>query len=162
MNLGSWIEVLITVFYLQVAGYLVIELIDLKFVRANSVRGIFLSLMQILLPQIEPLTEQQTMSICTLQQTSHAAEENLSSAMESLQQTLADTLSAGSFGSSSNVANYMTQMAVAMSELAALETFVLEVCLVAKLGAGSFFCTVLCTLTVGILCFTRTSSRACF
>ncbi|XP_024379754.1 transcription factor TGA6 isoform X2 [Physcomitrium patens] len=83
-------------------------------------------LLKILLPQIEPLTEQQTMSICTLQQTSHAAEENLSSAMESLQQTLADTLSAGSFGSSSNVANYMTQMAVAMSELAALETFVLE------------------------------------
>jgi transcription factor TGA len=81
-------------------------------------------LLKILIPQIEPLTEQQLLNICNLQQSSQQAEDALSQGMESLQQSLADTLSAGSLGSSPNVANYMGQMAMAMGKLGTLETFV--------------------------------------
>ena len=50
--------------------------------------------------------------------------------MEALQQSLAETLSSGSLGSSSssgNVANYMGQMAMAMGKLGTLEGFIRQV-----------------------------------
>ncbi|BBN02164.1 transcription factor TGA [Marchantia polymorpha subsp. ruderalis] len=81
-------------------------------------------LLKILIPQIEPLTEQQLLGICNLQQSSQQAEDALSQGMEALQQSLADTLAAGSLGSSPNVANYMGQMAMAMGKLGTLESFV--------------------------------------
>lgn len=80
-------------------------------------------LLKILSPQLEPLTEQQVVAVCNLQQSSQQAEDALSQGMEALQQNLADTLSAGSLGSS-NVANYMGQMAMAMGKLGTLENFV--------------------------------------
>jgi transcription factor TGA len=91
-------------------------------------RGTFsLYLLQIIIPQVEPLTEQQLMAICNLQQSSQQAEDALSQGMESLQQSLADTLSAGNMSASSNVANYMGQMAMAMGKLGTLESFVRQV-----------------------------------
>lgn len=81
---------------------------------------------QILIPQIEPLTEQQVVGICNLQQSSQQAEDALSQGMEALQQSLADTLATGSLGSP-NVANYMGQMAMAMGKLSTLESFVRQV-----------------------------------
>ena len=84
--------------------------------------------MQILIPQLEPLTEQQLLAVCNLQQSSQQAEEALSQGMEALQQNLADTLaSPGTAGSSSNVASYMAQMAMAMGKLGTLENFVRQV-----------------------------------
>ena len=81
-----------------------------------------------MIPQLEPLTEQQLLSVCNLQQSSQQAEEALSQGMEALQQNLADTLAApGSLGSSSNVASYMGQMAMAMGKLGTLENFVRQV-----------------------------------
>eukprot|EP00250_Pteridium_aquilinum_P016300 c23035_g1_i1 orf=445-1818(+) len=80
-------------------------------------------LLKILSPQLEPLTEQQLLQVCNLQQSSQQAEDALSQGMEALQQNLADTLAAGSLGSS-NVANYMGQMAMAMGKLGTLENFV--------------------------------------
>jgi len=82
----------------------------------DGIRGLSLVWRQVLIPQIEPLTEQQLMGICNLQQSSQQAEDALSQGMEALQQSLADTLSAGSLGAASNVANYMGQMAMAMGE----------------------------------------------
>ncbi|RWV80446.1 hypothetical protein GW17_00058285 [Ensete ventricosum] len=79
--------------------------------------------------QLEPLTEQQMMGICNLQQSSQQAEDALSQGMEALQQSLAETL-AGSLapaGSSGNVANYMGQMAMAMGKLGTLENFLRQV-----------------------------------
>jgi transcription factor TGA len=66
------------------------------------------------------------MGINSLQQTSQQAEDALSQGMESLQQSLADTLSSGTLGSSSsdNVASYMGQMAMAMGQLGTLEGFI--------------------------------------
>ncbi|KAL7091052.1 hypothetical protein ACP275_12G081200 [Erythranthe tilingii] len=81
--------------------------------------------LKILGNQIEPLTEQQVMGICNLQQSSQQAEDALSQGMEALQQSLVDTLSSNSLGprSSGNVAEYMGHMAIAMSKLATLENF---------------------------------------
>eukprot|EP00243_Klebsormidium_subtile_P005911 TRINITY_DN243_c0_g1_i1.p1 TRINITY_DN243_c0_g1~~TRINITY_DN243_c0_g1_i1.p1 ORF type:complete len:364 (+),score=66.98 TRINITY_DN243_c0_g1_i1:684-1775(+) len=81
-------------------------------------------MLKILIPQIEPLTESQLLSVCNLQQQSQQAEDALSQGMEALQQSLADTLSTGSISTVPNMANYMGQMAIAMGKLGALETFV--------------------------------------
>ncbi|XP_012082055.1 transcription factor TGA2.3 isoform X2 [Jatropha curcas] len=82
-------------------------------------------LLKILGNHLEPLTDQQLMGICNLQQSSQQAEDALSQGMEALQQTLVDTLSSTSLGpaGSGNVADYMGQMAIAMGKLATLENF---------------------------------------
>ncbi|KAJ7982368.1 Transcription factor like [Quillaja saponaria] len=84
-------------------------------------------LLKLLGNQLEPLTEQQLRGITNLQQSSQQAEDALSQGMEALQQSLAETLSGGSLGtsgSSGNVANYMGQMAMAMGKLGTLEGFI--------------------------------------
>ncbi|XP_061981367.1 transcription factor TGA2-like isoform X3 [Populus nigra] len=84
-------------------------------------------LLKLLMNQLEPLTEQQLVGIGNLQQSSQQAEDALSQGMEALQQSLSETLSSGSLGSSGpsgNVANYMGQMAMAMGKLGTLEGFI--------------------------------------
>ncbi|XP_009621407.1 transcription factor TGA2.3-like [Nicotiana tomentosiformis] len=85
-------------------------------------------LLKILGNHLEPLTEQQLMGICNLQQSSQQAEDALSQGMEALQQSLVDTLSSASLGptGSGNVADYMGQMAIAMGKLATLENFLYQ------------------------------------
>ncbi|KAH8512567.1 hypothetical protein H0E87_006018 [Populus deltoides] len=88
-------------------------------------------LLKLLMNQLEPLTEQQLVGIGNLQQSSQQAEDALSQGMEALQQSLSETLSSGSLGSSGpsgNVANYMGQMAMAMGKLGTLEGFIRQVC----------------------------------
>ncbi|XP_020110782.1 transcription factor TGA2.3-like isoform X2 [Ananas comosus] len=83
-------------------------------------------LLKILASHLEPLTDQQLMGICNLQQSSQQAEDALSQGMEALQQSLAETLASASLGpcpGSDNVANYMGQMAIAMGKLGTLENF---------------------------------------
>ena len=84
---------------------------------------------QLLVNQLEPLTEQQLMGLSNLQQSSHQAEDALSQGMEALQQSLAETLagSLGPSGSAGNVANYMGQMAMAMGKLGTIENFLRQV-----------------------------------
>lgn len=87
--------------------------------------------MQLLITQLEPLTEQQLLAIGNLQQSSQQAEDALSQGMEALQQSLAETI-AGSLATSNpssgaNVANYMGQMAMAMGKLGTLEGFIRQV-----------------------------------
>jgi hypothetical protein len=89
-----------------------------------------LPMVQLLVNQLEPLTEQQLVGIYNLQQSSQQAEDALSQGMEALQQSLAETLANGSpspSGSSGNVANYMGQMAMAMGKLGTLEGFLRQV-----------------------------------
>ncbi|RZC84053.1 hypothetical protein C5167_046837 [Papaver somniferum] len=78
----------------------------------------------IVLPQVDPLTEQQLMGICGLQQSSQQAEEALSQGLEQLHQSLAETIAGNSLNESANVGNYMGQMAVALGKLSNLEGFV--------------------------------------
>ncbi|XP_020584767.1 transcription factor TGA2.2-like [Phalaenopsis equestris] len=83
-------------------------------------------LLKMLVGQLEPLTDQQLIGICNLQQSSQQAEDALSQGMEALQQSLTDTLSPASFSAnpcSDNVANYMNQMAIAMGKLGTIENF---------------------------------------
>ncbi|PVH48222.1 hypothetical protein PAHAL_4G282400 [Panicum hallii] len=84
-------------------------------------------LLKVLARHVEPLTEQQLVGICSLQQSSQQAEDALSQGMEALQQALADTLAAAAAGAGAggaeSVTNYMGQMAVAMGKLATVENF---------------------------------------
>ncbi|KAJ4959983.1 hypothetical protein NE237_019893 [Protea cynaroides] len=82
-------------------------------------------LLKILGGHLEPLTDQQLMGICNLQQSCQQAEDALSQGMEALQQSLAETLSFSSLNPSGNgnVAHYMGQMALAMGKLGMLENF---------------------------------------
>nr|GMD35118.1 transcription factor TGA2.3-like [Ipomoea batatas] len=82
-------------------------------------------LLKILGNHLEPLTEQQLVGICNLQQSSQQAEDALSQGMEALQQLLVETLSSTSLGpnGSGNVTDYMGQMAIAMGKLATIENF---------------------------------------
>ncbi|XP_024006319.1 transcription factor PERIANTHIA [Eutrema salsugineum] len=82
-------------------------------------------LLKILGNHVDPLTDQQLIGICNLQQSSQQAEDALSQGMEALQQSLLETLSSASMGpnSSANVADYMGHMAMAMGKLGTLENF---------------------------------------
>lgn len=84
---------------------------------------------QIVKDHLEPLTEQQLMGICNLQQSSLQAEDALSQGMDALQQSLVETLSSTSIGptGTGNVADYMGQMAIAMGKLAMVENFLHQV-----------------------------------
>jgi hypothetical protein len=90
-----------------------------------SLKNFFMWL-QTLLPQLDPLTEQQLVSICNLQQSSQQAEEALSQGLEQLHQSLADTMAGGSLIDDANM-SFMGQMAVALGKLANLEGFVIQV-----------------------------------
>lgn len=93
------------------------------------IRPLLCGTSQLLVNHLEPLTEQQLVGICNLQQSSQQAEDALSQGMEALQQSLAETLAGalGPAGSSGNVANYMGQMAMAMGKLGTLENFLRQV-----------------------------------
>eukprot|EP00249_Psilotum_nudum_P010575 c22624_g1_i1 orf=1420-2454(+) len=83
--------------------------------------------LKILAPQVEPLTEQQLLGICNLQQSSQQAEDALSQGMDNLQQLLAETLFSGSLGApgpSGNAVSYMGQIAMAMDKLSTFESLV--------------------------------------
>uniref|UniRef100_K3ZIL9 DOG1 domain-containing protein n=1 Tax=Setaria italica TaxID=4555 RepID=K3ZIL9_SETIT len=83
-------------------------------------------LLKTLLPQLDPLTEQQVVGICNLQQSSQQAEEALSQGLEQLHQSLADTMAGGSLIDDANM-NFMGQMALALGKLSNLEGFVIQV-----------------------------------
>ncbi|KAE8674891.1 BZIP transcription factor family protein isoform 3 [Hibiscus syriacus] len=73
---------------------------------------------QMLISQLDPLTEQQVMGIYNLQHSLQQAEEALTQGLEQLQQSLIDTIAGGP------IIDGMQQMAVALGKLANLEGFV--------------------------------------
>ncbi|KAK3183334.1 hypothetical protein Dsin_030620 [Dipteronia sinensis] len=81
-------------------------------------------LIKVIANQIEPLTEQQILGICGLQQSTQETEEALSQGLEALNQSISDTIASDSLSCPPNMANYMGQMAVAMNKLSTLEGFV--------------------------------------
>lgn len=89
-------------------------------------------LLKVLIPQLDPLTEQQLMGMCSLQQSSHQAEEALSQGLHRLHCSLIDTVAGGGGDASLSadtasvdVGNYM--MVVALDKLTNLEGFVRQV-----------------------------------
>ncbi|KAI4371974.1 hypothetical protein MLD38_010262 [Melastoma candidum] len=81
-------------------------------------------LIKVILNHIEPLSEQQILGICGLQQSTQEAEEALSQGLETLNQSLSDTISSDPLSYPTNMANYMGQMAAAMDKLSTLEGFI--------------------------------------
>ncbi|KAM7261580.1 hypothetical protein ACFE04_020657 [Oxalis oulophora] len=77
-------------------------------------------LLKVLLPQLDPLTEQQFMDVCNLKQSCQQAEDALSQGMDKLQQTLAESVAAGRLGEGS----YVPQTGTAMEKLEALVSFI--------------------------------------
>jgi hypothetical protein len=86
-----------------------------------------LIMMQIIVGQIEPLTEQQILGIYGLQQSTQENEDALSQGLEALNQSLSNTIASESLICPPNMANYMGQMTVAMNKLSTLEGFVRQV-----------------------------------
>ncbi|KAF7818973.1 bZIP transcription factor TGA10 [Senna tora] len=84
-------------------------------------------ILKIILNQIEPLTEQQLLGICGLQQSTQEGEDALTAGLETLNHSVTDTITADSLISSPNMANYMGQMAVAVNKLTSLDHFVAQV-----------------------------------
>ncbi|CAK9159325.1 unnamed protein product [Ilex paraguariensis] len=80
-------------------------------------------LIKIVVSQIEPLTEQQLMGICGLQQSTQEAEEALSQGLDALNQSLSLTIASDAMSCPPNMANYMGQMAIAMNKLSTVEGF---------------------------------------
>ncbi|KAJ0961724.1 hypothetical protein J5N97_000043 [Dioscorea zingiberensis] len=81
-------------------------------------------MIKVLLSHVEPLTEQQILGICGLQQSTQESEEALSQGLEALNQSLSNTVASDALSCPSNMANYMGQMAIAMNKLSTLEGFV--------------------------------------
>ncbi|CAN1278227.1 bZIP transcription factor TGA10 [Linum perenne] len=82
-------------------------------------------LIKIVANQIKPLTEQQIMGICGMQQSTHDAEEALSLGIDGLNHSLSETIASDSLSSCEpNIANYMGQMAMAINKLSTFESFV--------------------------------------
>ncbi|XP_009418242.2 bZIP transcription factor TGA10 isoform X1 [Musa acuminata AAA Group] len=81
-------------------------------------------LIKMLSRHIEPLTEQQILGVCGLQQSTQETEEALSQGLEALNLSLSDTITSDALSCLSHMDNYMGQMAVAVNKLATLEGFI--------------------------------------
>ncbi|TYI44226.1 hypothetical protein ES332_A01G222100v1 [Gossypium tomentosum] len=77
------------------------------------------ALLNVVVPQIEPLTDQQHLEVCNLRQSSQQAEDALSQGVEKLQQSLAESVASDLCSG-----NYRAQMVAAIDKLEALENFV--------------------------------------
>ncbi|CAM8936466.1 unnamed protein product [Rhodiola kirilowii] len=79
-------------------------------------------LLKVLITQIEPLSDQQHISISKLRQSSEQAEEALSKGIDRLQQTLSHSIAAKPIGEGC----YLSQVANEMQKLDGLENFVIQ------------------------------------
>lgn len=84
---------------------------------------VWLCWLQVLVPQLDPLTDQQILDVCNLRQSCQQAEDALTQGMEKLQQILADAVAAGQLGEGS----YIPQLATAVEKLEAVVSFVNQV-----------------------------------
>ncbi|KFK25074.1 hypothetical protein AALP_AA8G062800 [Arabis alpina] len=88
-------------------------------------------IIKVIVSQIEPLTEQQIVGICGLQQSTQEAEEALSQGLEALNQSLSDSIVSDSLSPASaqlppHLSNFMSHMSLALNKLSSLEGFVLQ------------------------------------
>ncbi|KAL6620320.1 hypothetical protein ACP70R_035459 [Stipagrostis hirtigluma subsp. patula] len=80
-------------------------------------------IIKMLIPQLDPLTEQQVVGMFNLQQSSEQAEEALLQGLQQLQKSLADAVGAGPLYDGASDANYTALMALALDRLDTLESF---------------------------------------
>jgi transcription factor TGA len=82
---------------------------------------------QMLIPQLDPLTEQQLLGMCNLRQSSEQAEEALVQGLHQLNRSLVDAVGPGPLNDGASVANYTGLMAPALDKLDSLESFYRQV-----------------------------------
>lgn len=85
--------------------------------------GIGVMPLQVLVPQLHPLADQQFVDVCNLRQSCQQAEDALSQGMDKLQQNLAETVAFGHMGDGA----FLPPMAQAVEKLEALVSFVNQV-----------------------------------
>ncbi|KMZ60224.1 putative Transcription factor [Zostera marina] len=83
-------------------------------------------MLKILIPYLDPLTEQQLGDICNLQQSSQQTEEMLSKRLDQLHQSLATTVVGESLSYKEFDRDYMDLMSVAVEKLTDIEQFVIQ------------------------------------
>lgn len=76
---------------------------------------------------VEPLSEQQILGICGLQQSTQETEDALTQGLDALHHSLSETIAANDLTYTPNMTAYMGQMAAAMNKLSTLEAFVHQV-----------------------------------
>ncbi|XP_078170690.1 bZIP transcription factor TGA10-like isoform X2 [Carex rostrata] len=82
-------------------------------------------LIKIVLRHIKPLTEQQIVAICNLQQSVQESEDALNHSLDAVHRSLSETITSDVLTSSAvDMASFMSRMSVAMSKLSSLEAFV--------------------------------------
>ncbi|XP_042464543.1 transcription factor TGA2.1-like isoform X6 [Zingiber officinale] len=85
-------------------------------------------LLKMVVPVVDPLTEQQVIAMYNLQLSSHQAEEALSLGLHQLQRSLAETVACGGGGAAASlsvdVGIYTSFMGIALGQLANLEGFI--------------------------------------
>ena len=96
---------------------------------------------QMLIPQLDPLTEQQLLGMCkcNLQRSSEQTEEALVQGLQQLHQSLADAVGASPLSDGASVANYTALMALALDRLDTLESFYRHVSSYAFMVMQHFF-----------------------
>ncbi|WMV27111.1 hypothetical protein MTR67_020496 [Solanum verrucosum] len=77
-------------------------------------------LINVVMPQLEPLADQQIIKVCNLRHCCQQAEDALTQGMDKLQQTLAQSI----LNMNTGAGNYTSQMVSSMENLEALESFV--------------------------------------
>lgn len=97
------------------------------FTRKNTILNALNCCFQVVMPYIEPLTDQQILEVRNLQQSSQQAEEALSQGLDKLQQSLVESISTQIKVVDS--VNFGAQMGSAMENLQALEGFANQVML---------------------------------
>ncbi|KAG8068498.1 hypothetical protein GUJ93_ZPchr0005g15371 [Zizania palustris] len=80
-------------------------------------------ILKMLIPQLDPLTEQQLLGMCSLQQSSEQTEEALAQGLQQQHQSLADAVGGGPLNDGTDVANYTGLMTLALGRLENLESF---------------------------------------
>ncbi|KAL0325122.1 UNVERIFIED_CONTAM: Transcription factor TGA1 [Sesamum radiatum] len=104
-------------FFLWIGGFRPSELINAS-LSNNKTNRDFVE--QVVMPQLEPLTDEQIASVNNLRHSCVQAEDALSQGMEKLQQTLAQSLTFLAAGAG----NYSSQTAAALEKLESLESFI--------------------------------------
>ncbi|XP_025805153.1 transcription factor TGAL5-like isoform X1 [Panicum hallii] len=80
-------------------------------------------ILKMLIPQLDPLTEQQLLGMCNLQRSSEQTEEALVQGLQQLHQSLADAVGASPLSDGASIGNYTALMALALDRLDTLESF---------------------------------------
>ncbi|KAF3679441.1 Transcription factor TGA7 [Capsicum annuum] len=112
-------------FFLWIGGFKPSELINvvpgaILLLFKTTLPSLAYEFLVVVMPQLEPLTDQQIIKVCNLRHCCQQAEDALTQGMDKLHQTLAQSI----LNMNTGAGNYASQMVSSMENLEALESFV--------------------------------------